>query len=168
MGLLVRGTTLRCSQTPARKRSCALLQICQQAAGNLHCPVKYASSRATSCAFSSIHTTPASFCTTFSTSLCALNSGFGSKSKTSTSCPRSARAADSQTGTRAGISQPRLILLVAFPFFLGLFLFGFFLTSRFWQLLDPFLGLFVSFFWSSGLRILPSFFTRVVTSCPLR
>src|SRR5260370_9517310 len=51
-------------------------------------PVKYASSRATSCAFSSIQTTPASFCTIFSTSLCGLNSGFGSKSKTKTSWPR--------------------------------------------------------------------------------
>src|SRR5437870_6748851 len=29
-----------------------------------------------------------SFCTTFSASLCGLNSGFGSKSKTNTSCPR--------------------------------------------------------------------------------
>src|SRR5260370_25004570 len=55
---------------------------------NLMSPTKYASSRATSCAFSSIQTTPASFCTTFSTSLCALNSGLGSKSKTSTSWPR--------------------------------------------------------------------------------
>src|ERR1700723_831797 len=49
---------------------------------------KKASRRTTSRAFSSIQMTPPSFWMTFSTRVRALNSGFGSKSKTRTSWPR--------------------------------------------------------------------------------
>src|SRR6266853_1050745 len=96
-------------------------------------PVKYASSRATSCAFSSTQTTPASFCASFSTSLCGLNSGLGSKSKTSTSCPRKrSRRGFTNGHARRKASSPGSSPSLSFPSSLAFSSFASFFAARFW------------------------------------
>src|SRR5712664_4342876 len=54
--------------------------------------------------------------------------------------------------------NPRLILFLALPFFLGLFHLGFFLGLALLQLPDPFLGFFVFFLLLFGAQRLAVFF----------
>src|SRR5207248_7392575 len=89
-------------------------------------PKKYASSRATSGAFSSIQTTPRSFWTTFSSSLCGLNSGIGLEIGNQDVLATKALAARIHELARSQKDlNSRLISVLVLSLLLGFFLFGF-------------------------------------------